>query len=160
MKTKVIVRSWYLGPSQEAPTDFMAVTAISEGDPSAFHRTVASTAKQTDRYTCPATLGVTIVPSGSTTTKNCFIGLVIRDCSERSLAMRKSPPNQIRCRTRGIATRIAATIKDSRNKTILYKVVRLTVQIGCMTDCDPTWLPIFISLNMRLTRSDDRNGLL
>jgi len=39
--------------------------------------------------------------------------------------------NEIRCRIVEIAMRIAATIRDKRIKTILYKFVRLTVQIGC-----------------------------
>jgi hypothetical protein len=81
--------------------------------------------------TCLATLGVTTVPSGSTTTKNCFTGLVIRDCSPLSPVMEKSSlaipdriklPNEILCRIIEIAKRIAATIRDNRIKNILYKV--------------------------------------
>ena len=103
-----------------------------------------STAKQIDRYTCPVTLAVTVVPSGSTTIKNWFIGPATIDCSLRSLGTEKSPltilepvklPNESRFRTLGIATTIAATITDNRNKTILYKLVRLAVQIGCRIDC-------------------------
>jgi hypothetical protein len=68
--------------------------------------------------TCSATLTVTIVPSGSATTKNCFIGPATLDCSTRSCVMEESSLNQIRCRTRGIATTIAATIMEKRIKTI------------------------------------------
>jgi hypothetical protein len=63
---------------------------ISEGDPSAFHKTAVSTAIQTDRYTCPATLGVTIVPSGGTTTKNGFNGPGVAECSALSPLMEES----------------------------------------------------------------------
>jgi len=107
-------------------------------------------------------------PSGSTTTKNCFIGTEGLDCSARSLAMKKSSlattepvmvPNQIRCRTLGIATTIAATIRDNRNKNIVYKVVRLTVQIGCRIVCRLTRLPIFVSLDRRRTRQREKDTL-
>jgi hypothetical protein len=103
-----------------------------------------STAKQIDCYTCPATLAVTVVPSGSTTIKNWFIGPATVDCSLRSLATEKCPltiservklPKESRFRTLGIATTIAATITDNRNKIILYKLVRLAVQIGCRINC-------------------------
>jgi hypothetical protein len=69
-------------------------------------------------------------------------------------------PNELWHRGTEIATAIAATIMDNRIKTILYKLVRLTVQIGCMIDRRLTRLPIFISLDMRRTRSGDQDRLL
>jgi hypothetical protein len=106
---------------------FLAMTRAFGFDPWAIHKTVVSIT-ELDRYTSSVTLDVTIVPSGSTTTKNFFIGLGVADCSARSLAMEKSPlaipdriklPNEIRFRIIGIATTIAATITDNRIKTIL-----------------------------------------
>jgi hypothetical protein len=41
-------------------------------------------------------------------------------------------PNPLRFRILAMNTTIAATIRDNRNKIILYKFVRLTGQIGCM----------------------------
>jgi hypothetical protein len=102
---------------------------------------VVSIVKQTDRYTGPATLGVTIVPSGSTTTRNCFNGLGVADCSAHSLAMERSsltipervhPSDTMRFLIFGLAKRMAATITDIRIKAILYKFVRLTMQIRCI----------------------------
>ena len=95
-----------------------------------FQKTVVRP-RQLAPYTCPATVGVIIVPSGSTTTKNGFTGLVIRDCSERSLAMEKSPlmipervhaPDTMQFLMLGIATTIAATTRDIRKKVILSQV--------------------------------------
>jgi hypothetical protein len=74
------------------------------------------------------------------TTKNGFDGLSIADCSGRTLAMEKSslkiservkPPNAMRCRTLGIATKIIAMTTDIRRKTILHELVRSAVKIGC-----------------------------
>jgi hypothetical protein len=48
---------------------------------------------------------------------------------------RIKPPNPMRFRVLAITTTIAATITDNRNKTILYKLVRLAVQIGCRINC-------------------------
>jgi hypothetical protein len=117
--------------------------------PSAFHATAVSTANLRHRYTSHATLGVTIVPSGSTTTKNGFTGLVIRDRSERSPVLDKSPPNQIRCRTLGIATTIAATTRDIRKKVILSQVCT-AYRADWMQDRFVVWTrkPIFIPFNI------------
>ena len=41
-------------------------------------------------------------------------------------------PTEIWCRNIEIATAIATGMTDNRIKTIWYKFVRLTVQIGCM----------------------------
>jgi hypothetical protein len=70
-------------------------------------------------------------------------------------------PDEILCRIIEIATTImvTATIKDKRIKTILSKVVRPSVQIGCRIDCRLTRLPTFISLDMRRMSSDDQDGL-
>ena len=122
----------------------------------------------TGGYTCPATLGVTIVPSGSTTTKNFFIGPAILDCSTCSLVLEESfrttpervhPPDAMRFRILGMATRIAATITDKRNKAILYiKLYGLPCRLDAGSLCRLTRLTIFISLNMRRTRSGDQDG--
>jgi hypothetical protein len=53
--------------------------------------TVVSTAKQTDRYNLSITLGITIFPSGNTTTNNWLIGPEILECSVRFPAMAKLP---------------------------------------------------------------------
>jgi hypothetical protein len=142
---------------------------ISECDTSSSNTTADSTLKKAHRYTSPATLGVTIVPSGSTTTKNGFTGLDAAGCSALSSSMEKSslvipervnPPNPMRFRIREMATRMAATITDKKIKTIFYKFVRLTAQIGCITDCRLTRWPIFISLDLRRMSSDDQDKLL
>jgi hypothetical protein len=134
-----MLRVAILGPSQG-----LLLTSLGRDPrfPRAIRRHFTKPRIQTDRYTCPATLGVTIVPSGSTTTKNFFIGPVIRDCSARSLAMEKSPfpeevhaPGAMRFLILGLVTTIAVRITDNRIKTILYNFVRLNVQIGCRIDC-------------------------
>jgi hypothetical protein len=153
-----MLRVAILGPSQG-----LLLTSLGRDPrfPRAIRRHFTKPRIQTDRYTCPATLGVTIVPSGSTTTKNGFIGPGVADCSALSPAMEKSSlaipdriklPNEIRCRIIEIATTTPATATDNRNKTILHKFVRLSVQIGCRIDCRLTRLPIFNSLDMRRTR--------
>jgi hypothetical protein len=95
-----------------------------------------------------------VVPSGSTTIKNGFDGLSVADCSLRSLAAGNFPltisermelPNESRPRIIELAITIAATITENKI-TILYKLVRLTVQIGCRIDFRLTGLPIFFSL--------------
>jgi hypothetical protein len=168
IQIKVIWGSRSLDRLRDSYRTFLALTRDFEERYAAFP-TAVSTAKQTDRYTCPATLGVTIFPSGSTTTKNGFDGLGVADCSALSPLMEKASlaipdriklPNEIRCRIIEIATTIAAMIRDNRIKTILYKFVRLTVQVGCRIDCRLTRLPIFVSLDMRRTGSDDQDGLL
>ena len=50
---------------------------------------------------------------------------------------------------------IPATATDNRNKTILYKFVRLTGQTGCMIERRLTRLPIFILLNI-----DERDQII
>jgi hypothetical protein len=119
--------------------------------------------------TCSATLDVTIVPSGRTTTKNWFIGSATVECSPHPLAAGNFPPtisdpvklpNESRLRILKTAITIAATVTDNRIKAILCKFVRLIVQIGCRIDPPLTRLPIFISLDMRRTRSGDQDGHL
>jgi hypothetical protein len=124
----------------------------SAGDASAFHKTKDLGVTKTDGYNRSATRELTTRPSGSTTTKKGLTGPVIRDCSERSPVLDKSPRNTVRFRIFGIATKIAATITDNRSKTILHELVRLTVPIGCRINRDFKWLPV-ISLKMRRTRS-------
>ena len=48
----------------------------------------------------------------------------------------KSPPNQIRCRTLGIATTIAATITDNRNKTISIRLYGLPCRLAGLMRVD------------------------
>jgi hypothetical protein len=99
-----------------------------------------SVSRQIDRYTCPATLAVTVVPSGSTTIKNWFIGPATVNCSAHSPMAAESPltiselvklPNESRSPIFETATMIAATIRNNMIKAILYKLVRLTAKIGC-----------------------------
>lgn len=80
------------------------------------------------RYTCPASLGVTIIPSGNTTIKKWFIRPATANCLAHSPAAGKFPltiservkrPNESRPRTFEIATRMTATTKDKKIKTIL-----------------------------------------
>src|ERR1700677_2640124 len=105
-----------------------------------------------DPYTRPAPLGVTIVPSGSLTTKNGFNGLGVADSRALSPEMETSSlaiPDRIklldgvRFRLIEIAATIPATVMDDRIKSILSTVVRLTAQVGCRIDCCPARLPIF-----------------
>jgi hypothetical protein len=137
VKTNVIVRSWYLGPSQGS---CWLLLAWPENDSSALHTTVVSTAKHTDSYNRSTTIGLTIVPSGSPTTKNGFSGPATLDRLPLTLATDESSltspervhhPDTIRFLILGLATTIAATITDERNKTILYKFVRFTELMGC-----------------------------
>jgi hypothetical protein len=101
------------------------------------HKSVVSTSIQTDRYTFPATLSAIILPSGSTTTKNCFVGPAIAGSPAPSLTMDslaitdpdKLPNDEWIIK---IATAIAATIMDKRIKTILQKLMRSTRPSGCM----------------------------
>jgi hypothetical protein len=128
----------------------LAVTRELRRTPSSFNKApVFDHKNKFDRYDRPATLGETIVPSGSTTIKNGFTGLVIRDRSERSPVLDKSPPNQIRCRTLGTATTIAATTRDIRKKVILSQVCT-AYRADWMQDRFVVWTrkPIFIPFNI------------
>jgi hypothetical protein len=124
----------------EVPAEFLGNDLIFRARLVGIYIKVNSTPKSADRYKWSTTLGITIFPSGSTTTKNCFIGVVILVCSAPSLAIaicslaipeRVELPNEIRRRTIGSANKSAATITDNRNKSILYPVVRPTAPIGC-----------------------------
>jgi hypothetical protein len=126
VETKVISRAAILGLSQGLLLTFLAVTRDFAGRSVGISQNVVvAAAKQPERQTCTATVGVTILPSGSATTKNGFNRLGVADCPALSPEMQNSSlafpdriklPNEIRFRIIEIATTIAATITDNRKK--------------------------------------------
>jgi hypothetical protein len=78
-------------------------------------------------------MGLTTFPSGSTRTKNCFVGLVSVRCSERFLPMAMSsltipePAGPLRLQLRS-----RRRLWSKGSKPYCYKLMRLNVPIGCM----------------------------